>query len=185
MRVSLVSLCVGVALGGCQTAPTYSGNSSEHVTAVHPGDAAVSVVGTPFYLAFKGMTCAVSAVVAAPVAGIAALSESRFAPEIRESLGDGLKQNCGPPYALSPYRVVSVEPAPPVPSTPAPGQPQTPPSGVSRVPAPLQSIEPALGPPQIPTPGHPPAPPADHSGDSLTDTAVEQAAGRPIKLFNE
>jgi hypothetical protein len=101
MRAALVPLCLVVGLGGCQTPSTYAGGSSEHKAVVHPGDAAVSVVGTPFYLAFKGVTCAMSAVIAAPVAGIAALSESRFAPQIRESLGDGLKQNCGPPYALS------------------------------------------------------------------------------------
>lgn len=185
MRVSLVSLCLVVALGSCQTAPTYSGNSSEYVSVVHPGDAAVSVVGTPFYLAFKGVTCAVSAVIAAPVAGISAVSESRFAPKIREDLGDGLRQNCGPPYALSPYRVVSVEPAPDAPRTSVLGQPSGPPSGVSDVPAPLRPLEPALGPPEMPTPAHPPEPPADHSGESMTDAFPEPGAGRPIKLFNE
>ena len=65
-----------------------SGNQSDYVTVVHPGDAAVSVVGTPFYLAFKGVTCAVSALIAVPVAGISAASESHFAPKIRDGLGE-------------------------------------------------------------------------------------------------
>ena len=164
MRVSLLSLCIGVALGGCQTAPTYSGNQSDHVTVVHAGNAAVSVAGTPFYLAFKGVTCAVSALVAAPVAGISAVSESRSAPKIREDLGDGLRQNCGPPYALSPYRVVSVEPAPAAPRTPVlEQQPETPP-GVTDDPEPLSSVEPALGLADTPTPVHPPKPTPDVSG---------------------
>jgi hypothetical protein len=185
VRAALVPFCLMVGLGGCQSAPTYSGGSSERTAVLHPGDAAVSVVGTPFYLAFKGVTCAMSAVIAAPVAGVTALSESRFAPEIRESLGDGLTQNCGPPYALSPYRLVSVERAPPVPRAPAPGKPSGPPSGASRLPSPLRPVEPALGPPPIPPPAHPPEPPVDHSGASSTDAFAERAAGRPIKLFKE
>ena len=164
MRVSLVLLCVGVALGGCETTPTYSGNRSDHVTEVHPGNAAVSVVGTPFYLAFKGATCAVSALIAAPVAGISAVSESRSAPKIREDLGEGLRQNCGPPYALSPYRVVSVEPAPAAPRTPELGQPPETPPGVTGDPEPLSSVEPALGLPDTPAPVHPPKPTPDVAG---------------------
>jgi hypothetical protein len=181
VRAALFPFCLMLGLGGCQSPPSYPGGSSERTAVLHPGDAAVSVVGTPFYLAFKGVTCAMSAVIAAPVAGVTALSESRFAPEIRESLGDGLKQNCGPPYALSPYRVVSVERAPPVPTAPAPGQPSGPPSGASRLPAPLRSVEPALGPP----PAHPAERPVDHSGTSSTDAFAERAAGDPIELFKQ
>ena len=69
---------------------------------LHPGDAVVSALGTPFYLAFKSVTCVVSAAIAAPVAGIAALSDSHFAPEIRRGLGDGINENCGPPYGAQP-----------------------------------------------------------------------------------
>jgi hypothetical protein len=179
MRVSLLSLCIGVALGGCQTAPTYSGNQSDHVTVVHAGNAAVSVVGTPFYLAFKGVTCAVSALVAAPVAGISAVSESRSAPKIREDLGDGLRQNCGPPYALSPYRVVSVESAPAAPTTPARGQPPETPPGITDDPDPLSSLEPALGLPDTPTPAHLPEPPADDSGEPAAAVPGTSAPGQP------
>jgi len=185
MRVSLVSLCVGVALGGCQTAPTYSGNQSDHVTVVHAGNAAVSVVGTPFYLAFKGVTCAVSALVAAPVAGISAVSESRSAPKIREDLGDGLRQNCGPPYALSPYRVVSVEPAPAAPRTPELGQPPETPTGVTDVPAPPQSLHAASGTPDVSKLEQLPGQPADYSAAHLIEQFPEPAAGGPIELFNE
>jgi hypothetical protein len=179
MRLSLVSLCVGVALGGCQTAPTYSGNQGGHVIAVHPGNAAVSVVGTPFYLAFEGVTCAVSALIAAPVAGISAVSESRSAPKIREDLGDGLRQNCGPPYALSPYRVVAVEPAPAARRTTELGQPPETPPGITDDPDPLPSLEPALGLPDTPTPAHPPEPPADDSGEPAAAVQGTSAPAQP------
>jgi hypothetical protein len=65
-------------------------------TVVHPGDTAVSVVGTPFHLVFKSVACGASVAIAAPVAGNAALRESRYAPEVRRELGDGANQNCGP-----------------------------------------------------------------------------------------
>jgi hypothetical protein len=185
MRVLLVSLCVGVALAGCQTAPTYSGNQSDDVTVVHPGNAAVSVVGTPFYLAFKGVTCAMSVLIAAPVAGISAVSESRSAPKIRENLGDGLRQNCGPPYALSPFRVVSVEPVPAAPRTPALGQPPETPPGVTDVPEPPRSLHAASGMPDVSKLEQLPGQPADYSAAPLIEQFPEPAAGGPIKLFNE
>jgi hypothetical protein len=85
---------------------------------VHPGDAALSAIGTPFYLVFKSVFCVASIAIAAPVAGIAALSESRFASETRRDLDDGISQNCGPPYALSPYRKVPVDAVPEVSAVP-------------------------------------------------------------------
>jgi hypothetical protein len=169
MRSSPVSLWFVAALLGCETAPTYSSSPGEHVTVVHPGDAAVSVVGTPFYLAFKGVACAVSAVIAAPVAGMAALNESHSDPKIREGLGDGLSRNCGPPYILSPYRVVSVEPTPNVP----------------KMSAPRQSLEPAAGIPEMPTPAEPPEPPVEYSAAPMSEEFPEPAAGGPIQLFIE
>jgi hypothetical protein len=130
--------------------PTDRGN---HTAVVHPGDAMVSVVGTPFYLVFKSVVCVASVAIAAPVAGIAALSENHIAPEIRRDLGDGVNQNCGPPYVLSPYRTVPAASAP----------------EASKAPEALQ--EPPLAaapePPMVPRPEELPAP----------------AAGGPIELL--
>jgi hypothetical protein len=118
MRLWLAVLGCAIAIGGCQTpAPAPTDPDS------HPGDVAVSVVGTPFYLVFKSVACVASVAIAAPMAGLAALSESPFAPEVRRGLGDGVNQNCGPPYALSPYRVVSVPPPPNRPKPLFPGEP--------------------------------------------------------------
>ncbi len=62
---------------------------------------AVSIIGTPFALAFKTVVCGATLVVAAPVAGMLALGSD--ASEGYQALGDGIAQNCGPPYVVSPY----------------------------------------------------------------------------------
>ena len=168
MRTRVVTLCLVVALVGCETPPTYSSSRKEQMTVLHPGDALVSALATPFYLAFKSVTCVVSAAIAAPVAGIAALSESHFSPDIRRGLGDGINENCGPPYVLSPYRALPVEPTADVPETTAPGAS----SGVPDVPVLPQSFDPSAG------------PPPDYSAASTTEEAPEPASGGPIVLFN-
>jgi hypothetical protein len=131
MRRGLSVLMGALALGACQTAPTETPEAVRAEDRVHPGDAVVSAVGTPFYAVFKGVVCVASVVVAAPIAAVTALSDSRYAPEVQASLGDGVSQNCGPPYVLRPYRTVSVEPAPGIPpipparsSVPGPAEPK-------------------------------------------------------------
>ena len=154
MRLWQSALGCAIVAGGCQMSPppepTDRGN---HTAVVHPGDAMVSVVGTPFYLVFKSVVCVASVAIAAPVAGIAALSENHIAPEIRRDLGDGVNQNCGPPYFLSPYRTVPASSAP----------------EVSKGPEALQEspLAAAPEPPVVPTPEELPAP----------------AAGGPIELL--
>jgi hypothetical protein len=119
VRRWLSALGCAIAVGGCQTSPPPEPiERGNHTAVVHPGDAALSVVGTPFYLVFKSVVCVASVAIAAPVAGIAALSESRFASEARRDLGDGVSQNCGPPYVLSPYRAVPVDAVPEVSAVP-------------------------------------------------------------------
>ena len=62
---------------------------------------AVSIIGTPFALAFKTVVCGATIVVAAPIAGMLALGAD--SGEGYQALGDGIAQNCGPPYVVSPY----------------------------------------------------------------------------------
>jgi hypothetical protein len=157
MRHWLSALACIVTLGGCQTPPAPAPTEpTTQRTVLHPGDAALSAVGTPFYLVFKSVFCVASVAIAAPVAGIAALSESRFASEARRDLGDGVSQNCGPPYALSPYRTVPVEAVPEVSADPeALHEP------------PLAA---ALEPPPAPAPEELPAPAAGGPVELLPDT---------------
>jgi hypothetical protein len=72
--------------------------------ATNAGEVAVSVVGTPFLLAFKAVVCAGSLVIAAPTAAVIALADGP-ASEGVEVLGDGVARNCGPPYILTPHGV--------------------------------------------------------------------------------
>jgi hypothetical protein len=109
VRQSMVALFCALSLGGCQTRP--AAEHTDHEVVVHPGDAMVSAVGTPFYVAFKSVVCLASAVIAVPAAAILTASESPVAPDARRELGDGIRQNCGPPYVLSPYREVAATPS--------------------------------------------------------------------------
>ena len=63
-----------------------------------PSDWALAIVGTPFVFAFRTVVCAATAVVAAPTAGLMALSED-YRPGLAY-LRDGLAENCGPPYGV-------------------------------------------------------------------------------------
>lgn len=109
----ILNLACALSLVGCQTAtqtaPERVASAAKQERAVHPGDAVVSVVGTPFYLIFKGVVCVASVAIAAPVAAVAALSESHYAPIARRELGDGVGKNCGFPYVLSPSRIAATE----------------------------------------------------------------------------
>ena len=67
-----------------------------------PAGWAVSIVGTPFALAFKTAVCAASLAIAAPIAGLLVLDPDPYS-EGHEILGDGIANNCGPPYLVSPY----------------------------------------------------------------------------------
>ena len=67
MRTRVVTLCLVVALVGCETPPTYSSSRKEQMTVLHPGDAVVSALGTPFYLALQSVTCVLSAAIAGSI----------------------------------------------------------------------------------------------------------------------
>jgi hypothetical protein len=63
----------------------------------------LSVVAAPFVIAFKLPACVLTTVVAGAVGGASELTppdESSFL--LRQNLEDGLEQNCGPPYTITP-----------------------------------------------------------------------------------
>ena len=78
-----------------EAAPDRAGSPS---ASAGPSDWALAIVGTPFVFAFRVVTCAATAVVAAPTAGLLALTEE-YRPGLAY-LRDGLAQNCGPPYGV-------------------------------------------------------------------------------------
>lgn len=95
MRIKAFALLLALMLGGCASTsdPTVSGSPA--------GNAAVAVVGTPFLIAFKTATCALTVAVAAPAAGILALGADPYGQGF-DYLGSGVAHNCGPPYVLTP-----------------------------------------------------------------------------------
>jgi hypothetical protein len=145
MRSLLIGLVATLVLAGCAaTAPTLPPDAPatrKEDQGVHAGDTVVSVVGTPFYLIFKGAACIASVAIAAPTAGLGALSDSTLGTKLTRNLGDGVNWNCGPPYVLTPSRVASAtraqgEPTPPTYYAPAP-EPEQPPGSAPGAPKPL------------------------------------------------
>jgi hypothetical protein len=102
-RKFLVGL-LALALAACATSHGPSA-SADGVTSTSSGASAsgwaVAIIGTPFALGFKTVVCAATLVVAAPVAGILTLGVDPSG-EGYHVLGDGIAQNCGPPYVISP-----------------------------------------------------------------------------------
>ena len=113
-----LAFAVACVVGGCASkAPddTLAGRASsdtlEHepylgAKPLHPhhtaGEWAVAVVGTPFYWVFKGAACVGGLAIAAPISAVVALGDHHTRKEGLEILGDGVAQNCGPPYVLAP-----------------------------------------------------------------------------------
>jgi hypothetical protein len=89
------------------------------VASAGPSDWALAIVGTPFVLAFRAVTCAATAVVAGPTAGLLALTDEREAG--LSYLRWGLAENCGPPYTVPVPVTAGYRPPPPqVPYPPLP-----------------------------------------------------------------
>src|ERR687891_1052381 len=70
--------------------------TSGYTSSAGPSDWALAIVGTPFVFAFRVVTCAATAVVAGPTAGLLMLSEEREAG--LDYLRWGLAENCDGPY---------------------------------------------------------------------------------------
>jgi len=99
MRARFVlSLMLAAALPGC--ASTW--HDPDNQSSGSSGNTFLAVVGTPFLIAFKIPFCVASVVVAAPLAGVTGLSPDPDSRETQQALGDGVAQNCGAPWVLSP-----------------------------------------------------------------------------------
>jgi hypothetical protein len=106
-RAGLRSLLVGLlalSLAGCATAgpPAPATPSDGGSAPASPGDVLVAVIGTPFFLVFKTVTCAATLVIAPPVSALAALTDRDDKAAIRRSIDEGTSQNCGGSWVLTP-----------------------------------------------------------------------------------
>jgi len=69
----------------------------------YAGSRVLGALGTPFYIAFKIPICALTLALAGPAAGASELSGDFADGEyLRHDLEDGITDNCGPPYAITP-----------------------------------------------------------------------------------
>ena len=71
---------------------------------ISTGSPFLAGLGTPFFIIFKIPVCIVTVAIAGPIAGISALAgpSNPQAVQVRRGLGEGVTENCGPPYVLSP-----------------------------------------------------------------------------------
>ncbi len=111
MRRSAHLLVLAVLLAGCSYSngerqaafPTAVRQADGTVVYYEPkrdGSTAVAIVGTPFFAVFKAVTCVATVVVAAPAAGVIALTDRSDKARMRQSLDEGVGENCGGPYYL-------------------------------------------------------------------------------------
>jgi hypothetical protein len=103
MRRALVGL-LALSLAACATAGTPApGTPAQGGEApAHPGDVLVAVIGTPFYLVFKAVTCAGTLVLAPPVSALVAITDREDKASIRRNIDEGTSQNCGGSWILTP-----------------------------------------------------------------------------------
>jgi hypothetical protein len=89
---------IAAALAGCAAQP---GETSAPMTG---GGVVLTAIGTPFLIAAKIPLCAATIVAAGPLGATAALvpPEDTLGAETRQGLADGIDQNCGPPWAVTP-----------------------------------------------------------------------------------
>jgi hypothetical protein len=107
MPRKILVVLLALALAACATsngppASTPGGAAPPSGPSASASGWAVSIIGTPFALAFKTVVCSASLVLAAPLAGFLTLGVDPSG-EGYQVLGDGIAQNCGPPYVVSPY----------------------------------------------------------------------------------
>ncbi|HUK61234.1 MAG TPA: hypothetical protein VLV50_18535 [Stellaceae bacterium] len=86
------------ALAGCAAQP------GDTAAPASGGSAVLTAIGTPFLIAAKIPLCAVTIVAAGPLGATASLvpPQDPLGHEVRQGLADGIDQNCGPPWTVTP-----------------------------------------------------------------------------------
>jgi hypothetical protein len=107
MSRKILVVLLALALSACATSngpppSTGGGDVKPSGPTASASGWAVAIIGTPFAVGLKTVVCAATLVVAAPAAGFLTLGVDPSGEGYRV-LGDGIAQNCGPPYVVSPY----------------------------------------------------------------------------------
>jgi hypothetical protein len=101
MHKIVPALVLALVLAGCVTAPPPSQAGAP--SPPPPGRTAISIIGTPFLLAFKIPVCVVSAAMAGAMTGVeGALGGTNGPASLEQSLGEDVEKNCGPPWVVNP-----------------------------------------------------------------------------------
>lgn len=95
-RIVLAGLALA-SLGGCAAPPDNAAPASG-------GAAVLTAVATPALIIAKVPLCVATLVAAAPIGATASLlpPADPLGAETRQGLADGINQNCGPPWVVSP-----------------------------------------------------------------------------------
>ena len=106
MSRKILALLLVLTLSACATSgPTTASNEGAASTSGGPSASAsgwaVAIIGTPFVLGFKTAVCAATVVISGPIAGMLALGADHDNQGL-QILGDGVAQNCGGSYVVSP-----------------------------------------------------------------------------------
>jgi hypothetical protein len=89
---------LALALAACAAQPQGAATQPDAGTAI------LAAVGEPFLIIAKVPVCALTLVAAGPIGAVAQVTDpaNPLGHDIRQSLADGIDQNCGPPYYVSP-----------------------------------------------------------------------------------
>lgn len=100
MKLAALAILVPSVLASC------AARSDDPATSAPSAESTVlSAIGTPFLIAFKIPLCVATVLVVAPASGASAVIPPEDNPQqgiARQVLADGLRDNCGPPYVVSP-----------------------------------------------------------------------------------
>ncbi len=98
MRRIVLAGLAAASLGACAATPD---NGGAQMTG---GQAVLTAIGTPFLIVAKVPLCALTIVAAGPVGATASLvpPSDPLGHDVRQGLADGIDQNCGPPYVVTP-----------------------------------------------------------------------------------
>ncbi len=106
MRTQALAALFALSMASCASGPSnYTAGPAPAPPpspAARAGETVISLVGTPFLLAFKIAVCAATVAIAGPLAAAFALTDGFYARDGQRVLGEGIAGNCGPPYVFSP-----------------------------------------------------------------------------------
>ena len=106
MRTQALAALFALSMASCASDPSNYTAGPAPATPPSPaaraGEMVVSLVGTPFLLAFKIPVCAATVAIAGPLAAAFALTDGSNARDAQRVLGEGIASNCGPPYVFTP-----------------------------------------------------------------------------------